>query len=306
MHNVLEKIRLASMSDATVLVTGESGTGKELVARAIHRLSTRRQAPFVAVHTGALPRDLIASELFGHERGSFTGATDRKEGRFELADTGTIFLDEISTMDERTQINLLRVLETFSFTRIGGKKERSVDVRVVAATNRDLSKMVEAGEFREDLYYRLNILNIYLPPLRERNEDIPLLATKFLEQFAAQYKKQVDHIPSDTQRLLDGYHWPGNVRELRNVMEQAVLLARGRALSPELLPQMIHKSGPSEEVIRIPLGSTMKEAEREIIVRTLEAQSGNKKITAEILGISRRSLYNKLAEYGIDAKRRAQ
>jgi DNA-binding NtrC family response regulator len=305
MHNIFEKIKLAAASDATVLVTGESGTGKELVARAIHNRSGRAGGSFIAVHTGALPRDLIASELFGHERGSFTGAVDRKEGKFEQADGGTIFLDEISTMDERTQINLLRVLETFSFTRIGGKKEKAVNVRVVAATNRDLQKMVESGEFREDLYYRLNILTIYLPPLRERVEDVALLTSEFLRHFGALYKKPIEIVPTETQRLLDGYHWPGNVRELRNVMEQAVLLARGRALDPELLPQMIHRAGPSEEVVRIPLGSTMKEAEKEIILRTLESQSGNKKITAEILGISRRSLYNKLAEYGIESRRRA-
>jgi DNA-binding NtrC family response regulator len=305
MHNIFEKIKLAAASDATVLVTGESGTGKELVARAIHNRSTRASGPFVAVHTGAIPRDLIASELFGHERGSFTGATDRKEGKFEQADGGTIFLDEISTMDERTQINLLRVLETFTFTRIGGKKEKAVNVRVVAATNRDLMKMVESNEFREDLYYRLNILTIYLPPLRERVEDVPLLAVEFMRMFGQHYKKPVEIIPTETQRLLEGYHWPGNVRELRNIMEQAVLLARARTLDPELLPQMIHKSGPAEEVVRIPLGSTMKEAEKELILRTLEAQNGNKKITAEILGISRRSLYNKLAEYGIESRRRA-
>jgi transcriptional regulator with PAS, ATPase and Fis domain len=207
-------------------------------------------------------------------------------------------------MDERTQINLLRVLETFTFSRIGGKKEKQVNVRVVAATNKDLMQMVEANEFREDLYYRLNILNITLPPLRERTEDIPVLATEFMRSFATHYRKPVEVIPSETQRLLDGYHWPGNVRELRNILEQAVLLARGRTLDPELLPQMIYRAGPPEEIIRIPLGSTMKEAEKEIILRTLEAQDGNKKITAEILGISRRSLYNKLAEYGIDAKRR--
>jgi len=274
------------------------------VARAIHKRSGRAAGPYIAVHTGAIPRDLIASELFGHERGSFTGAVDRKEGKFELADNGSIFLDEISTMDERAQINLLRVLETFTFTRIGGKKEKSVNVRVVAATNRDLSKMVDNGEFREDLFYRLNILNIYLPPLRERTEDIALLASEFLRMFAQQYKKGIEVIPQETQRLLDSYSWPGNVRELRNIMEQAVLLARGRTLDPELLPQMIYRAGPAEEVIRIPLGSTMKEAEKEIILRTLEAQDGNKNITAEILGISRRSLYNKLAEYGIDSKRR--
>jgi DNA-binding NtrC family response regulator len=299
MHNVFEKIKLAAASDATVLITGESGTGKELVARAIHNRSTRAQGPFMAVHTGAIPRDLIASELFGHERGAFTGATERKEGKFELAENGTVFLDEISTMDERTQINLLRVLETFTFTRIGGKKEKTANVRVVAATNKDLLKMVEEGQFREDLYYRLNILQIVLPPLRERREDIPLLATEFLTLFAGHYRKAVEVIPAETQRLLEGYHWPGNVRELRNVIEQAVLLARGATLDPELLPQMIYRAGPADECIRIPLGWTMRDAEKEIILRTLEARAGNKKITAESLGISRRSLYNKLAEYGL-------
>jgi DNA-binding NtrC family response regulator len=303
MHNVFEKIKLAAQSDATVLITGESGTGKELVARAIHNRSRRVQGPFVAVHTGAIPRELIASELFGHERGSFTGAVDRKEGKFELAETGTIFLDEISTMDERTQINLLRVLEAFSYMRIGGKKERQANVRVVAATNRDLMKMCEEGVFREDLYYRLNILQITLPPLRERREDVALLAHEFMSWFSAQYKKPVQVIPAETQRLLENYHWPGNVRELRNVTEQAVLLARGQTLDPELLPQMIYRAGPSEDMIRIPLGASMRDAEKEIILRTLEARKGNKKITAEVLGISRRSLYNKLAEYGIDARR---
>jgi DNA-binding NtrC family response regulator len=303
MQNVFEKIKLAAQSDATVLITGESGTGKELVARAIHQRSRRAAGPFIAVHTGAIPRELIASELFGHERGSFTGAVDRKEGKFELAEAGTIFLDEISTMDEHTQINLLRVLESFAYMRIGGKKERQADVRVVAATNRDLTRMTEEGAFREDLYYRLNILQITLPPLRERREDVVLLATEFTAGFAQQYKKPMQVIPAETQRLIENYHWPGNVRELRNVIEQAVLLARGQTLDPELLPQMIYRAGPSEDVIRIPLGATMRDAEREIILRTLEARKGNKKITAEVLGISRRSLYNKLAEYDIEGKR---
>ncbi|HEX2573717.1 MAG TPA: sigma-54 dependent transcriptional regulator [Polyangia bacterium] len=304
MHNVFEKIKLAAQADATVLITGESGTGKELVARAVHRRSRRMSGPFVAVHTGAIPRDLISSELFGHEKGSFTGAVERKEGKFELSEGGTIFLDEISTMDERTQINLLRVLENFTYMRIGGKKERAADVRVVAATNRDLSKMVEEGTFREDLYYRLNILQISLPPLRERKEDIALLANEFVRQFSEQYRTTVELVPAETQRLLDGYHWPGNVRELRNVIQQAVLLSGGRTLAPELLPQMIYQAGPVEEVIRIPLGVSMREAEREIILRTLDSKEGNKKTTAEVLGISRRSLYNKLAEYGADAVRR--
>jgi DNA-binding NtrC family response regulator len=298
MHNVFEKVKVAAQSEATVLITGESGTGKELVARAVHDLSRRKDGPFIAVHTGALPRDLIASELFGHERGAFTGATERKEGKFELADGGTLFLDEMSTMDERTQVNLLRVLESFSYMRIGGKRERTADVRVVAATNRDLLKMVDEGTFREDLFYRLNIVQINLPPIRERREDVAVLASEFLEHFGRVYKKSVEVVPPETQRLLENYHWPGNVRELRNVIEQAVLLARGTTLDPELLPQMIYRAGPAEEVIRIPLGSTMRDAEREIILRTLASREGNKKVTAEVLGISRRSLYNKLAGYG--------
>jgi DNA-binding NtrC family response regulator len=297
MHHVFDKVRLAAQSDATVLVTGESGTGKELVARAIHNRSQRSGGPFVAVHTGAIPRDLIASELFGHERGSFTGAVERKPGKFELAEGGTLFLDEISTMDERTQINLLRILETFSYMRVGGKREQRADVRVVAATNRDLSQMSQQGAFREDLYYRLNILQINLPPLRERREDIPVLAGEFVAHFAAHYRKPLIALAPETLRLLEAYPWPGNVRELRNVIEQSVLLARGETLEPDLLPQMICRAGTPEEVIRLPLGLTIREAEREIILRTLEMKEGNKKITAAILGISRRSLYNKLAEY---------
>jgi DNA-binding NtrC family response regulator len=299
MQNVFEKIKLAAQADTTVLITGESGTGKELVARSIHHRSRRSQGPFVAVNTGAIPRELIASELFGHERGSFTGATERKEGKFELSDGGTLFLDELSTMDEATQINLLRVLETFHFTRVGGRKERRANVRVVAATNRDLHTMVEAGEFREDLYYRLSIFNINLPPLRERPDDVPLLTSEFLRVFSEKYGKRVDVILGETLRLLQGYRWSGNVRELRNVVEQAVLLARGNALDPDLLPRMLHREHPPEEVIRIPLGVTMRDAEKEIILRTMEAHGGNKKVTAEVLGISRRSLYNKLAEYGV-------
>jgi DNA-binding NtrC family response regulator len=298
MRDVFERVRLAAQSDATVLITGESGTGKELVAQAIHRCSRRAAGPFVAVHTGALSRELIASELFGHERGSFTGAVDRKEGKFELAEGGTIFLDEVSTMDERTQVNLLRVLESFSYARLGGKRERRADVRVVAATNRDLHGMVAEGLFREDLLYRLNIVQLTLPPLRERRDDLALLASSFMASFAERYHKRMIFIPAETQRLLEGYRWPGNVRELRNVIEQAVLLGSGTTLDPELLPQMIYRQGPPADFIRLPLGCSMGEAEREVILRTLDAQQGNKKATAEVLGISRRSLYNRLAEYG--------
>jgi DNA-binding NtrC family response regulator len=299
MRGVFERIRLAASADTTVLIMGESGTGKELVARSIHTRSGRNAGPFVAVHTGAIPQELIASELFGHEKGSFTGATEKTPGKFEQSENGTIFLDEVSTMDERTQIGLLRVLESFRFTRVGGRKERTANVRVVAASNRELASMVTTAGFREDLYYRLNIFTIKLPPLRERPEDISIIATDFLAEFAQKYKKSVTTIPAETEKLLVGYHWPGNVRELRNVIEQAVLLARGTELSPSLLPQMMHRDPVPAEVLRIPIGTSMDEIEREVILRTLEANNGNKTATAEVLGISRRSIYNKLALYDL-------
>jgi DNA-binding NtrC family response regulator len=299
MQDVFEHIRLAAQSDTTVLVVGESGTGKELVARSIHARSSRHDRPFIPLHTGAIPTELIASELFGHEKGAFTGATDKKPGKFELAEGGTLFLDEISTMDERTQVNLLRVLESFRYTRIGGRRERTADVRIVAASNRDLEAMVRAGQLREDLFYRLNIFTVHLPPLRERSEDVPILADALLREFCGRYGKEISSIPAETQRLLSAYSWPGNVRELRNVMEQAVLLARGNTLDPLLLPQMLHREPPRTELIKIPIGSTMGSIEKEVILRTLEANQGNKTATAGVLGISRRSIYNKLATYGI-------
>jgi len=303
MRRVFEQIRLAAHSDATVLITGESGTGKELVARAVHQRSRRATGPFVAVNTGAISPGLIASELFGHERGAFTGAVDAKEGQFEQAERGTLFLDEISTMDAQTQVNLLRVLETFSYTRVGGKKERRADVRVVAATNQDLRAMSAARRFREDLYYRLHVLPIDLPPLRDRREDILPLAHDLVAGHARRYGREAVELPLATQRLLASYDWPGNVRELRNVMEQALLLSRASVIEPEVLPQMIHRASPTVDEIRVRLGSTLADAEREIVLSTLAARGGNKKLTAEVLGISRRSLYDKLATFERQKKR---
>lgn len=302
MRGVFERIRLAAGADSTVLIIGESGTGKELVARSIHMRSPRQAGPFVPVHTGAIPRELIASELFGHERGSFTGAVDANAGKFEQAEDGTLFLDEISTMDERTQIGLLRVLESFRFTRVGGRKERGANVRVVAASNQDLAAMVQAGTFREDLFYRLNILTLTLPPLRERPEDIPILASTLVRAFAEKYHKPVCAIPATTERLLCAYSWPGNVRELKNVVEQAILLARGAEIEPDLLPKMLHRDGTPRDVLSISIGSTMGDIEKQVILRTLEANGGNKTAAAEVLGMSRRSIYNKLAEYQAGAK----
>jgi two-component system, NtrC family, response regulator HydG len=297
MLTVFERVRQAAAGDSTVLIVGESGTGKEMVARAIHASSKMAAGPFVPLHTSAIPAELIAGELFGTEKNDKAAAG--KPGKLDLAEGGTLFLDEVSTMDERMQVNLLRLLESFKYSRVGGKKERPANVRVLAGSTRDLEAMVKAGQFREDLFYRLNIFSVQLPPLRERTEDIPLLAGEFLAEFAAKYSKQVASIPAETQRLLAGYTWPGNVRELRNIIEQAVLLARGPELDPLLLPKMLHRSPAREEIIKIPIGTAMDDVEREVILRTLEANDGNKTVTAEVLGISRRSIYNKLALYGL-------
>jgi DNA-binding NtrC family response regulator len=288
MRGVFERVHTASQAETTVLITGESGTGKELVARAIHGASARAEQPFVVAHTAALPAELVQSELFG---------ADGVPGKLELAEGGTLFIDEISALDDRTQIALLRVLESKTFTRPGSRKERTLDVRVVAATHIDLAAKVADGSFREDLFYRLNVFSIAIPSLRERAEDVPIIAADFLTELSAKYTKPVSSIPAETERLLSAYPWPGNVRELRNVIEQGVLLARGDDLAPSLLPQMMHKEPAPSEMLQIPIGTTMDTIEREVILRTLEANKGNKTATAEVLGISRRSIYNKLAEY---------
>jgi DNA-binding NtrC family response regulator len=301
MKQAFERLRSAAAGDTAVLITGESGTGKELAAAAVHTYSSRAGGPLVIVHTGAMPQELIATELFGHERGtgsaSASSSMDNSVGKLESADGGTLFIDELATLDDRTQLALLRVLEQKTVTRVGGRKERPVDVRIIAASNRDLQALVAAGQLREDLYYRLNVVSVHIPPLRERAEDIPIIAIEFLNELAAKYHKPVATMPAQTERLLAGYHWPGNVRELRNVIEQGVLLARGDDLDPSLLPQMMHREPAPTEVLQITIGTTMDAIEREVILRTLEANKGNKTATAEVLGISRRSIYNKLAEY---------
>ena len=299
MKAVFERIRMAASTDTTVLVLGESGTGKELVARSIHNRGRRAHGPFVPVNTGAIAPELVASELFGHEKGAFTGAVVAKEGKFELADKGTIFLDEIDTMDDRTQIHLLRVLETFQMTRVGGKREKPCDVRVVAATNANLANRVAQEEFREDLYYRMAIFTIELPPLRERREDVAALASSFLQSFARRYGRVVPVLPDETIAVLERHDWPGNVRELRNVMEQSAIICQGKTLTPDLLPRTLRNVPLDRDVIRIAINTPMREVEREVILRTLEMNAGNKNRTAKLLGISRRSLYNKLARYGL-------
>jgi len=299
MKKVLDLVRRVSSTKASVLVTGESGVGKELVADAIHNLSPRAEFPFVKVHCAALAESLLESELFGHEKGAFTGAQGRKRGRFELADKGTLFLDEIGEINQNVQIKILRVLQERKFERVGGEETIEADVRIVAATNRDLKEEIKKGSFREDLYYRLNVVNIHVPPLRERRDDIPVLAMAFLREFAEENGKRIEGLEPKARRALYDYPWPGNVRELRNSIESAVVMSSGPLVGLEDLPPGIRSSGEERDV-RVPVGSSLEDAERILIRETLAAQGGNKSRTAEILGIGRKTLYQKLEEYGLD------
>jgi DNA-binding NtrC family response regulator len=300
MQIVYKRIQEAAAADVTVLVTGETGTGKDLVAAAIHRHSLRQHKPYLAVNTGAMAPELIASELFGNERGAFTGATTAKPGHFEQAHGGPIFLDEISTMDAKTQVSLLRLLETQAFRRLGGRKTIKVDVRLIAATNEDLGEAVARGGFREDLFYRFDVFRIGLPPLRERYGDIPVIARAFISQFNVTYNKAVEEIEPEAAHVLERYPWPGNVRELKNAIQRAVLIARGQVLTADLLPDRIRGTHSAPTDAPLPLfqpGMTLSAVEREHIANTLALTGGNKKRTAEVLGISRRALYNKLERY---------
>jgi len=278
-----------------VLIWGESGTGKELVAQTIHQLSPRTSAPFVPINCAAIPETLLESEIFGHEKGAFTGAVDRREGCFELADRGTLFLDEIAEMTPATQVKLLRVLQERRFRRLGGRQEQSVDVRVIAATNVVPADAVKSGKLREDLYYRLNVFAIDLPPLRTRKEDLALLVQSFLAEFNQRNNKNVSALDSAAMRILEQYNWPGNVRELRNVIERAVILASGEFIEAKHLPPLV---SDAPEIVKPSLslapGTTVEEAERRLILMTLEHTRDNKTRAAEILGISLKTLHNKL------------
>ncbi len=294
MRAVVRRIMDAAAVDIPVLITGETGTGKELVAAAIHRRSSRKNRPYVAVNMGAMARELIASEIFGHERGAYTGALDARPGIFEQADSGTVFLDEIATMDEKTQVSLLRVLEEKTLRRVGGSRNIGVDVRIIAATNEDLEKSVAEKRFREDLFYRLNVFPIRVPPLRERISAITVLTNHYLSKFGAVYGKE-----AETYRLLRHYPWPGNVRELKNVIQTAVLMVNGKELLPEFLPQRIREVADGSESRResmcsFQVGATLDVVENQLIRMTLAHVRGNKKLAASILGISRRALYNKI------------
>jgi DNA-binding NtrC family response regulator len=293
MQKVLDLVHTVAQSDATVVIRGESGTGKELIARAIHANSPRRYAPIVPVNCGALTESLLESELFGHEKGAFTGAQYRRKGKLEMADGGTLFLDEVGTIAAKTQVELLRALETKEFTRVGGSQPVKVDFRVVCATNQNLEKAVEDGKFREDLYYRLNVFSIFLPPLRERRTDIPLLANHFLRKYAAQMDKRITEISPEALDLLVHHDWPGNVRELANAIERATVVGKPPALEPADFPfhpaQRAQLPGAG--------GDTLADAEKAHIARILEKTGGNVTRAAEMLQIDRVTLYNKIKKY---------
>lgn len=296
--NIVKKINQIANIDVPVLIYGESGTGKELVARAIHSTSNRCNNPFVAVNTGAIPKDLIISELFGHEKGAFTGALLSKKGKFEEADQGTLFLDEISTMSEPVQIALLRVLENQQVERVGSNRVIPINVRVVAATNENLDQLLAEGKFREDLFYRLNVYNIELPALRDRKEDIMIIAEYLIERFNYEFAKNISGIDEEASRILENYPWYGNVRELRNIILRAMISAKGQITKKDL-PENIVKGIRQGETIKIQAGTSLPDIERVSIIKTLRMAGGNKLKAAEMLGISRRSLYNKLEDYNI-------
>ncbi len=282
-------------SSATVLIQGESGTGKELVASTIHARSARSRGPFIAVNCAALPETLLESELFGYEKGAFTGAAGRKEGRFELADGGTLFLDEVSDLSPVTQPKILRVLQEGEFERLGGTKSLRVDVRIVAATNQELAQMVRERRFREDLYYRLNVITLGVPPLRERREDIRVLAQHFLRVYAAKNNRRLEGFTDDAIRRLEAHAWPGNVRELENVIERGVVLARGALMDVADLPEEIAGATPLPEgVLSVRIGTPLAEVEARLLEETLRATKGNKTLTAKLLGIDPRTVSRKL------------
>lgn len=301
MKDVFAKVQRAAQFDATVLVLGESGTGKELIAQAIHQNSPRKKGPFVAVNVAAVPSTLVESELFGHVRGAFTGATDKRMGRFEQADGGTLFIDEIGDFDLALQPKLLRVLESLTLTPVGGHEDRKVNVRVVAATSRDLRKMVDEGKFREDLFYRLNVVSVNLPPLRQRTDDVPILIEHFLKEISAQKHAAPHRIAPEAMRRLMAFRWPGNVRELRNAVERMMVLADGELLTEKDLPEEI-MAGTAERAApqELPNNMTMEELEKLAITKALDECGGNRTHAANRLGISVRTLQRKLRQYELE------
>lgn len=299
MQKVFSMIKKVAPAKASVLITGESGVGKELVANAIHNLSGRKDKAFIKVHCAALSESLLESELFGHEKGAYTGADSMQKGRFELAHGGTIFLDEIGEINQNVQIKILRVLQEKTFERVGGEKSISVDVRIVAATNKNLEEEVKAGRFREDLYYRLNVVHLKVPSLKERKDDLPLLIDSFIKKFAAENEKEITGIDSKAKAALLKYDWPGNIRQLQNCIESSVVMSNGKQIKLEDLPLSVSEY-TGQEAISIPMGISLEDAEKIIIMQNLSANKGNKSKTADVLGIGRKTLHRKLNEYGLE------
>jgi len=299
MAEVFETVKQVAPSRATVLIQGESGTGKELIAKAIHRLSPRVNNPFIPIHCAALSDQLLESELFGYEKGAFTGANETRPGRFERSDGGTLFLDEIGEIEANTQVKLLRVLEERSFERVGGQELIHVDTRLITATNKNLKEMVDDGTFRDDLFFRLNVVVINLPPLRHRKSDIPLLADEFIKEIAAENAKEIDGISSDAMDALLSYDWPGNIRELRNVIERMVVLCRGNKLGVKDVPAEIRLEKDGRGQMLATGNISLDQAEKELIVQALKQNNNNRTKAADQLGISRRTLHRKLNEYGL-------
>jgi two-component system response regulator HydG len=300
MQKVLNVVNQISGTTATVLITGESGTGKELISKIIHNNSPRKNNPLVILNAAAIPENLLESELFGHEKGAFTGAVYQRKGKFEYANHGTLFLDEIGDMPLSTQVKLLRVIEDGVVTRVGSNESVKVDVRLIAATNQDLEKLIKEGKFREDLYFRLNVVSIKLPPLRERLDDIPLLMDAFLREFSQIHNKKVTIISPEARKILYKYSWPGNVRELKNCIESMVVVSTKNAIDVEDIPDhILQRSSETSKVPSMVAGITIEEAERELIKSTLATVGGNREEAAKMLGIGERTLYRKLDRYGL-------
>lgn len=301
MVRLMETVKQVSDATASVLITGESGVGKELVADALHHLSSRSEGPFIKVSCASFADTLLEDELFGHEKGAFSGAISSRKGRFELAHKGTLFLDEIGEVNQATQVKLLRVLQERQFERLGGEKTITVDVRLVAATNRDLREDVKEGRFREDLFYRLNVVHLEVPPLRERKEDIPLLMAHFLQLYNEKNKRQIEGFTPRAKAAMLAYEWPGNIRELGNCVESSIVLSSNSVITFEDLPANVRNASKEERVV-IPIGTTVEQAERSLILATIANHGGNKSKAAETLGIARKTLHRKLQEYELEKR----
>ncbi|MBD3386501.1 AAA domain-containing protein [candidate division KSB1 bacterium] len=299
MRQVYRQIELAASNDIHVLLLGETGTGKDITAQTIHELSQRQGERFIPVNLAALPGELVASELFGHEKGAFTGADRQSKGKFELAEKGTVFLDEIGSVSDKIQVSLLRLLEQQEFYRLGGKDPIKSNCRIIAASNEDLEKMVQENRFREDLFYRLDVFRIFIPPLHQRPEDIHLLVFHFVDQYNRDFNKKINDVSADVLQIFEEYDWPGNVRELKNVIQRAVLMCNSKRIQVRHLPQRFKREKPGSPTIQFTIGTPLEEIEHKTVVRALEMAQNNRTRAAELLGISRRALYNKMDKYGI-------